>query len=79
MQQVVRHAHRRSPRSDQDETLRGNRLVRNGRIVVLMVLRRGWRQAIAMASDINLLDLDIYETGGLPHEQFAWLPRHAPV
>jgi hypothetical protein len=44
-----------------------------------MVLRRGWRQAIAMASDINLLDLDIYETGGLPHEQFAWLPRHAPV
>jgi cholest-4-en-3-one 26-monooxygenase len=34
-----------------------------------------------MAADpvINLLDPDIYQRGGAPHEQFAWLRAHAPV
>ena len=29
--------------------------------------------------DINLVDLNVYERGGPPHEQFAWLREHAPV
>jgi cholest-4-en-3-one 26-monooxygenase len=29
--------------------------------------------------DINLIDPDIYERGGPPHDQFAWLREHAPV
>jgi cholest-4-en-3-one 26-monooxygenase len=29
--------------------------------------------------EINLVDPDIYEQGGPPHEQFAWLREHAPV
>ncbi len=29
--------------------------------------------------EINLVDPDIYESGGPPYEQFAWLREHAPV
>lgn len=29
--------------------------------------------------EINVIDPDIYERGGPPHEQFAWLRKHAPV
>jgi len=29
--------------------------------------------------EINLVDSDIYERGGPPYEQFAWLRAHAPV
>ena len=29
--------------------------------------------------DINLVDLDIYQRAGAPHEQFTWLREHAPV
>ena len=29
--------------------------------------------------DINLVDPDIYQRGGAPHELFAWLREHAPV
>jgi cholest-4-en-3-one 26-monooxygenase len=29
--------------------------------------------------DINLIDPDIYERGGPPHDQFAWLRAHEPV
>jgi cholest-4-en-3-one 26-monooxygenase len=29
--------------------------------------------------EINLIDPDIYERGGPPHEQFAWLREHTPV
>jgi len=29
--------------------------------------------------DINLIDPDIYERGGPPHDQFGWLREHAPV
>jgi cholest-4-en-3-one 26-monooxygenase len=32
-----------------------------------------------MAPDINLVDADTYQRGGAPHDQFAWLRRHAPV
>jgi cholest-4-en-3-one 26-monooxygenase len=32
-----------------------------------------------MAPDINLVDPDIYQRGGPPHEQFAWLREHDPV
>ncbi|HEV2372569.1 MAG TPA: cytochrome P450 [Streptosporangiaceae bacterium] len=28
---------------------------------------------------INLVDLDTYERGGAPHDQFTWLRRNAPV
>jgi cholest-4-en-3-one 26-monooxygenase len=31
------------------------------------------------AAQINLVDPDVYEHGGPPHEQFAWLREHAPV
>ncbi|HUB38292.1 MAG TPA: cytochrome P450 [Streptosporangiaceae bacterium] len=31
------------------------------------------------ATDINLVDPDIYARSGAPHEQFAWLREHAPV
>jgi cholest-4-en-3-one 26-monooxygenase len=34
---------------------------------------------VATDSDINLVDLDIYQRGGAPHEQFTWLREHAPV
>jgi cholest-4-en-3-one 26-monooxygenase len=29
--------------------------------------------------EIDLIDPDIYERGGPPHDQFAWLREHAPV
>jgi cholest-4-en-3-one 26-monooxygenase len=29
--------------------------------------------------DVNLVDPDIYERGGPPHDQFAWLREHEPV
>jgi cholest-4-en-3-one 26-monooxygenase len=29
--------------------------------------------------EINLVDLDVYQRSGAPHEQFAWLRQHAPV
>ncbi len=32
-----------------------------------------------MGPDINLIDPDIYQRGGPPHDQFAWLREHAPV
>jgi cholest-4-en-3-one 26-monooxygenase len=32
-----------------------------------------------VAPEINLVDADIYQRGGAPHEQFAWLREHAPV
>jgi cholest-4-en-3-one 26-monooxygenase len=31
------------------------------------------------SAQINLVDQDVYEHGGPPHEQFAWLREHAPV
>jgi len=31
------------------------------------------------ATEINLVDPDVYARGGAPHEQFAWLRQHAPV
>lgn len=31
------------------------------------------------AGQVNLVDLDVYEHNGPPHEQFAWLREHAPV
>jgi cholest-4-en-3-one 26-monooxygenase len=34
---------------------------------------------MAVGPDINLVDLDIYQRSGPPHEQFAWLREHAPV
>ncbi len=34
---------------------------------------------MAAAPDINLVDLDVYQRTGAPHEQFAWLREHAPV
>jgi cholest-4-en-3-one 26-monooxygenase len=34
---------------------------------------------VAMAPEINLVDPDTYRLGGAPHDQFAWLRRHAPV
>lgn len=32
-----------------------------------------------MAPDIDLVDPDVYEQGGIPHDQFTWLREHAPV
>jgi len=32
-----------------------------------------------VAAHINLVDADIYQRGGAPHDQFAWLRRNAPV
>ncbi len=32
-----------------------------------------------MAPAINLIDADVYQRGGPPHDQFAWLREHAPV
>jgi cholest-4-en-3-one 26-monooxygenase len=32
-----------------------------------------------VAPEINLVDADTYQRGGAPHDQFAWLRRHAPV
>jgi cholest-4-en-3-one 26-monooxygenase len=32
-----------------------------------------------MAPDIDLVDPDAYERGGMPHDQFTWLREHAPV
>ena len=34
---------------------------------------------MAVGPEINLVDLDIYQRSGPPHEQFAWLREHAPV
>jgi cholest-4-en-3-one 26-monooxygenase len=31
------------------------------------------------ATEINLVDPDVYARGGAPHEQFDWLREHAPV
>jgi cholest-4-en-3-one 26-monooxygenase len=33
----------------------------------------------AVAPEINLIDADLYQQGGPPYEQFAWLREHAPV
>src|SRR5258707_7648345 len=41
--------------------------------------REGWWQAMAEEPEINLVDLDIYQRSGAPHDQFAWLREHAPV
>ncbi len=32
-----------------------------------------------MAPEINLIDPDVYQRGGAPHEAFAWLRGHDPV
>ena len=32
-----------------------------------------------MAPEINLVDVDTYQRGGAPHDQFTWLRRNAPV
>jgi cholest-4-en-3-one 26-monooxygenase len=32
-----------------------------------------------MAPEINLIDADLYQRGGPPYDQFAWLREHAPV
>jgi cholest-4-en-3-one 26-monooxygenase len=32
-----------------------------------------------VTTDINLIDPGIYERGGPPHKQFAWLRANAPV
>jgi cholest-4-en-3-one 26-monooxygenase len=32
-----------------------------------------------MAPEINLVDPDVYQRGGAPHGQLAWLREHAPV
>jgi cholest-4-en-3-one 26-monooxygenase len=32
-----------------------------------------------LAPAINLIDADVYQRGGPPHDQFAWLREHAPV
>ncbi|HYK27666.1 MAG TPA: cytochrome P450 [Streptosporangiaceae bacterium] len=32
-----------------------------------------------MGPEINLVDADVYQRGGPPHEQFTWLREHAPV
>ena len=34
---------------------------------------------MAIERQINLVDPDIYQRSGAPHEQFAWLREHAPV
>ncbi len=34
---------------------------------------------MAVGPEINLVDLDLYQGSGPPHEQFAWLREHAPV
>ncbi|HTA06991.1 MAG TPA: cytochrome P450 [Streptosporangiaceae bacterium] len=44
-----------------------------------MVALEGWRRAMAIERQINLVDPDIYQRSGAPHEQFAWLREHAPV
>lgn len=31
------------------------------------------------AIEINLVDPDVYQRGGPPHEQFGWLRANAPV
>ncbi|RJL32811.1 cytochrome P450 [Bailinhaonella thermotolerans] len=35
--------------------------------------------ATASAPRIDIIDPGLYERGGIPHEQFAWLRRHDPV
>ncbi|MFC6878659.1 MULTISPECIES: cytochrome P450 [Actinomadura] len=32
-----------------------------------------------MAPEIDIIDPDVYERGGIPHEQFAWLRENDPV
>jgi cholest-4-en-3-one 26-monooxygenase len=32
-----------------------------------------------MAPEINLVDPDVYQRGGPPHDQFSWLRAHTPV
>src|SRR5258708_34733004 len=34
---------------------------------------------MAVEPEINLVDLDIYQRSGAPHDRFAWLREHAPV
>jgi cholest-4-en-3-one 26-monooxygenase len=34
---------------------------------------------VTVAPEINLIDPDVYQRGGPPHDQFAWLREHAPV
>jgi cholest-4-en-3-one 26-monooxygenase len=55
-------------------------LAADGRIVVIIVpLREWWWQAMSAKPEINLVDLDVYQLTGAPHEQYAWLREHAPV
>jgi cholest-4-en-3-one 26-monooxygenase len=52
----------------------------DGRIVILIViLTEGWRRAMAMNPGISLVDPDIYQRSGAPHDQFTWLRAEAPV
>jgi cholest-4-en-3-one 26-monooxygenase len=37
------------------------------------------RKAETVAPEINLVDPDVYQRGGPPHEQFSWLREHEPV
>jgi cholest-4-en-3-one 26-monooxygenase len=39
----------------------------------------GQRRADKVAPEINLIDPDVYQRGGPPHEQFSWLRGHEPV
>lgn len=57
----------------------GCRLAGNGRIVVVIIAREGWWQAIAADPELNLINPDVYLRSGAPHEQFSWLREQAPV
>ncbi len=37
------------------------------------------RQVQVMGTEINLVDPDVYQRGGVPHEALRWLREHAPV
>jgi cholest-4-en-3-one 26-monooxygenase len=45
----------------------------------LVIARERRQRAMAIGRQINLVDPDIYQRGGAPHEQFAWLRENAPV
>jgi hypothetical protein len=34
------------------------------------------RQAQVMGTEINLVDPDVYQRGGVPHEALRWLREH---
>lgn len=46
---------------------------------IVSLLESAWRKGGGMAPEINLVDPDMYQRGGPPHEQFCWLREHAPV